>query len=154
MYEKHRHQEWPGFRNLIWRNAPVDKAIHIICDTYATHQHEKVNAWFARNPRFHVHCTPTSASWLNLVERFFRDLTTRSLRRGVFRNVDDLISSIEAHIIVHNDKTKAFIWTAKASDIREKVKRGRRSLDNMCSEWRTTLRRDCFTGASQRPWVF
>jgi transposase len=132
--KKHRHQEWLRFLNLIRRNAPADKEIHIICDNYATHKHEKVKAWFARNPRFHVHFTPTSASWLNMVERFFRDLTTKSLRRGVFRHVDDLIDSIEAHITAHNDKPKAFIWTAKASDILEKVKRGRRSLDNICSE--------------------
>lgn len=132
--KKHRHQEWLRFLNLIRRHVPADKEVHIICDNYATHKHEKVKGWFARNPRFHVHFTPTSASWLNMVERFFRDITVNSLRRGVFRSVEDLIEAIEEHIAAHNDNPKAFIWTAKACDILEKVKRGRRMLDNICSE--------------------
>lgn len=131
--KKHRHQEWIRFLNLIRRTAPADKDIHIICDNYATHKHEKVKAWFARNPRFHVHFTPTSASWLNMIERFFRDLTVNSLRRGIFQSVGDVTSAIEQHIDAHNDDPKPFIWTAKASDILEKVKRGRQSLHNMQS---------------------
>jgi transposase len=131
--KKHRHQEWIRFLNLIRRSAPADRDIHIICDNYATHKHEKVKAWFARNPRFHVHFTPTSASWLNMVERFFRDLTVNSIRRGVFRSVEEVILAIDAHIAAHNDDPKPFIWTAKASDILEKVKRGRNTLNNMQS---------------------
>ena len=131
--KKHRHQEWIRFLNLIRSNAPEEKDIHIICDNYATHKHEKVRSWFKRNPRFHVHFTPTSASWLNMVERFFRDLTVNSLRRGVFQSVDDVTCAIEQHIDAHNDDPKPFIWTAKASDILEKVKRGRRSLHNIQS---------------------
>lgn len=130
---KHRHQEWIRFLNLIRRNVPEEKEIHIICDNYATHKHEKVQAWFRRHPRFHVHFTPTSASWLNMVERFFRDLTVNSIRRGVFQNTGDVINAIEEHISVHNDDPKPFIWTAKASDILEKVKRGRQTLHNMQS---------------------
>src|SRR5438477_8689054 len=84
---KHRHQEWLRFLNLVRRRTPQDKEIHLICDNYATHKHEKVKAWQTRNPRFHFHFTPTSASWLNMVERFFRDLTERSLRRGVFHSI-------------------------------------------------------------------
>lgn len=131
--KKHRHQEWLRFLNLIRSHVPAAKDIHIICDNYSTHKHEKVKAWLKRNPRFHVHFTPTSASWLNMVERFFRDLTVNSLRRGVFQSVSDVVLAIEDHIAVHNDDPKPFIWTAKASDILEKVKRGRQRLLNMQS---------------------
>lgn len=131
--KKHRHQEWIRFLNLIIETAPADKEIHIICDNYATHKHAKVKAWQRRNPRFHFHFTPTSASWLNMVERFFRDLTVNSLRRGVFRNIDELTEAIEGHIVAHNTEPKPFIWTASASDILEKVKRGRKKLHNMQS---------------------
>jgi transposase len=130
---KHRHQEWIRFLNLIRSNVPEEKEIHIICDNYATHKHEKVQAWFRRHPRFHVHFTPTSASWLNMVERFFRDLKVNSIRRGAFQSTGDVINAIEEHISVHNDDPKPFIWTAKASDILEKVKRGRQTLHNMQS---------------------
>jgi len=130
---KHRHQEWIRFLNLIRKSAPADKEIHIICDNYATHKHAKVKAWQERNPRFHFHFTPTSASWLNMVERFFRDLTVNSLRRGVFRNVEELTATIQAHLDAHNADPKPFVWTATASDILEKVKRGRRKLNNMQS---------------------
>jgi transposase len=129
----HRHQEWIRFLNLIKQNVPSHKDIHIICDNYATHKHAKVQAWLTRNPRFHMHFTPTSASWLNMVERFFRDLTVNSLRRGVFRSVEDVTLAIHEHIAVHNEDPKPIIWTAKASDILEKVKRGRKVLDNMQS---------------------
>jgi len=129
---KHRHQEWLRFLRLIATNTP-DKDVHIICDNYATHKHEKVKAWQRRNPRFHFHFTPTSASWLNMVERFFRDLTVNSLRRGIFRSVDELTAAIEEHINHHNTNPKAFIWTAAASDILEKVKRGRKKLHKIQS---------------------
>jgi len=125
---KHRHEEWLRFLKLIRRKTPKDKTIHIICDNYATHKHEKVREWLTANPRFHVHFTPTSASWLNMVERFFRDLTVNSLRRGVFKSIDELKLAINNHIQVHNQEPKPFIWTAKASDILEKVKRGRAAL--------------------------
>lgn len=131
--DKHRHQEWIRFLNLIRRSTPEEKQIHIICDNYATHKHDKVTAWQRRNSRFHFHFTPTSASWLNMVERFFRDLTVNSIRRGVFRSVEELISAIEEHLAVHNAHPKPFVWTATASDILEKVKRGRRKLHNMPS---------------------
>jgi transposase len=131
--DKHRHQEWIKFLNLIRKSTPSDKEIQIICDNYATHKHEKVRAWQRRNPRFHFHFTPTSASWLNMVERFFRDLTVNSIRRGVFRHVKDLIQTIEDYLAVHNSDPKPMIWTATATDILEKVKRGRRKLHNMRS---------------------
>jgi len=129
--KRHRHQEWLQFLNRIKQSVPADKQVHLICDNYATHKHPKVKAWFARNQRFHVHFTPTSASWLNMIERFFRDLTHTRLRRGVFRSVAELTSAIEEYIANHNDNPKPFIWTAKAQDILEKVKRGRAKLDKV-----------------------
>ena len=130
---KHRHQEWLAFLRLLDKSTPPGKEVHVICDNYATHKHPKVKAWQQRNPRFHFHFTPTSASWLNMVERFFRDLTDKSLRRGVFRSVEELVEAIEAHIRAHNANPKPFIWTASAADILEKVKRGRRKLNKMQS---------------------
>lgn len=126
--KRHRHQDWLAFLRLIAANIPGEKEVHVICDNYATHKHAKVLAWQKRNPRFHFHFTPTSASWLNMVERFFRNLTDKSIRRGVFYNVPDLILAIEEHIAVHNADPKPFIWTATATDILAKVKRGRSKL--------------------------
>lgn len=128
--DRHRHQEWLRFLRVIDDVTPSDKDLHLIVDNYATHKHPKVQKWLARHPRFHLHFTPTSSSWLNMVERFFRDLTQNGLRRGVFRDVEELITAIGAYIDKHNDKPKPFIWTAKAADILEKVKRARRALDN------------------------
>ena len=125
---RHRHQEWLRFLRLIAKGTPAGKEVHLICDNYATHKHEKVKAWQKRNSRFHFHFTPTSASWLNMVERFFRDLTVNSLRRAVFHSVEELTKAIEEHIRIHNANPKPFIWTAAASDILEKVKRGRKAL--------------------------
>ncbi len=130
---RHRHQEWIRFLNLIKRSTPSGKEIHIICDNYATHKHPKVNAWMKRNKRFHVHFTPTSASWLNMVERFFRDISEQKLRHGVFRSVDELIQTITDYVAQHNENPKPFIWTATASDILEKVKRARTKLDKLQS---------------------
>jgi transposase len=131
--KKHRHQEWIRFLNLVSQSAPGDRQVHVICDNYATHKHAKVQAWQKRNPRFHFHFTPTSASWLNMVERFFRDLTTNRIRRGVFHSEADLIAAIEEYLEVHNANPKPLIWTARADDILEKVKRGRAKLDKLRS---------------------
>jgi transposase len=131
--KKHRHQEWIRFLNLVRQSAPGDRQVHVICDNYATHKHAKVQAWQKRNPRFHFHFTPTSASWLNMVERFFRDLTTNRIRRGVFHSEADLIAAIEEYLAVHNANPKPLIWTARADDILEKVKRGRAKLDKLRS---------------------
>jgi transposase len=127
--DRHRHQEWLQFLRVIDQVTPTGKALHLIADNYATHKHAKVQRWLKRHPRFHVHFTPTSSSWLNMVERFFRDLTQNRLRRGVFRDVEELIMAIGDYIDRHNENPKPFIWTAKASDILEKVKRARRSLN-------------------------
>src|ERR1017187_82999 len=96
---------------------------------HATHKHPKVQRWLARHPRFNLHFTPASASWLNMVERFFRDLTQNRLRRGVFRDLEELIMAIGTYIDRHNESPKPFIWTARAADILEKVKRARRTLN-------------------------
>lgn len=131
--KQHRHQEWIRFLNLIRKTVPAGKDVHIICDNYATHKHDKVKAWQQRNPNFHFHFTPTSASWLNMVERFFRDLSENRIKRGVFHSVADLEQAIAAYLELHNEKPKPFIWTAKASDILEKVTRGRKALDKLQS---------------------
>ena len=128
--DRHRHQEWLKFLRVIDDVTPPDKELYLIADNYATHKHPKVQRWLARHPRFHVHFTPTSSSWLNMVERFFRDLTEQRLRRGIFHDVEELIMAIADYIDKHNDNPKPFVWTAKASDILEKVKRARAVLDN------------------------
>jgi transposase len=126
--ERHRHKEWLRFLRLIDDATPPEKQIHLIADNYATHKHPRVQRWLARHPRFHIYFTPTSSSWLNMVERFFRDLTHNRLRRGVFRDVEELITAIDEFVDRHNEAPKPFIWTASASDILEKVKRARRAL--------------------------
>ena len=131
--KKHRHQEWIKFLNRIKHDVSKDREIHLICDNYATHKHPKVKAWFARNKRFHCHFTPTSASWLNMVERFFRDLSEHRIRRGVFKSVAELESAVTEYLQTHNENPKPFIWTAKATDILAKVKRARKKLNNMQS---------------------
>jgi transposase len=128
--DQHRHQEWLKFLRVIDQVTPSGKEIHLIADNYATHKHPKVQRWLARHQRFHVYFTPTSSSWLNMVERFFRDLTQNRLRRGIFRDVEELITAIGEYIDKHNDSPKPFVWTAKASDILEKVKRARKALNN------------------------
>ena len=128
--DRHRHQEWLKFLRVIDDLTPADKQLHLIADNYATHKHPRVQRWLTRHPRIHMHFTPTSSSWLNMVERFFRDLTDKRLRRGVFRDVEELIMAILDYIDHHNRAPKPFIWTAKAADILEKVKRARKALDN------------------------
>ncbi|APZ43841.1 IS630 family transposase [Acidihalobacter ferrooxydans] len=127
---RHQHVEWLKFLRQIERETPRDKALHLICDNYATHKHPKVKQWLAKHPRFHIHFTPTSASWLNRVERFFRDITTQQLRRGVFTSVPELIHAIEDSIAEHNRQPKSFIWTASANDILQKVVRANRRLSS------------------------
>jgi transposase len=128
--ERHRHQEWLKFLRLIDRQTPANKQLHLIVDNYATHKHAAVQRWAASHKRFHFHFTPTSSSWLNMVERFFRDLTENRLRRGIFTSVEALKQSIIAYIDEHNRNPKPFIWTAKANDILEKVKRAKANLNN------------------------
>ncbi len=128
--KRHRHGEWLKFLRLIDRETPEHLAVHVIADNYSTHKHEKVREWLARHPRFHMHFTPTSASWLNMVERFFRDITTKRIRRGAFPSVRNLTAAINDYIAEHNLAPKPFIWTAKASDILAKVSRAKAALAN------------------------
>ena len=132
--QRHRHTEWLKFLRQIDRQTPKDKTLHLIADNYATHKHPTVQAWLAKHPRIQMHFTPTSASWLNMVERFFRDLTVDALRRGVFPNVPDLIKTINHYVVVHNKNPKPFIWTAKANDILQKVIRANRRLSSKQNE--------------------
>ena len=127
---RHRHSEWLKFLRQIDRATPKDKALHLIADNYATHKHPTVQKWLAKHPRFHMHFTPTSASWLNMVERFFRDLTTERLRRGVFTSVPELVTAIDDYIAHHNVNPKPFIWTKSARDILQKVIRANSRLSS------------------------
>lgn len=132
--KRHRHIEWLKFLRQVDRETPKDKVLHLICDNYATHKHPKVQAWVSKHSRVRVHFTPTSASWLNMVERFFRDLSTERLDRGVFRSVPELITAIREYVSVHNKNPKPFIWTAKATDILQKVIRANRRLSSKQNE--------------------
>lgn len=125
---RHRHQEWLKFLKLIDQQTSPEKELHLILDNYATHKHPKVKAWLEKHPRFQLHFTPTSASWLNMVERFFRDLTTKRLRNGVFHSVPDLVDALEKYLAHHNQNPSPFVWTAKANDILTKVGRARKKL--------------------------
>lgn len=127
--ERHRHQEWIKFLTLIDEQTPASLELHLIVDNYRTHKHEKVRRWLNKHPRFHMHFTPTSSSWLNLIERWFRELTDKQLRRGVFHSVDELIQTIKSYMDAHNQNPKPFIWTAKAEDILAKVQRARAALE-------------------------
>jgi len=126
---RHRNGEFLRFLRLIDRSTPKGLAVHLIVDNYGTHNHPNVKAWLAKHPRFHLHFTPTSSSWLNLVERWFRDLTAKRLRRGSFGSVPELIAAIEDYVEHHNADPKPFVWTKTAEEIIEKVKRGRVALD-------------------------
>ncbi len=128
---RHRHQEFIKFLGLIDRQTPSDLALHLIVDNYATHKHPKVKSWLKRHKRFHLHFTPTSSSWLNLVERWFREITDKRIRRGVFRSVKELVAAIDDYVAKHNENPKSFTWTAKAEVILEKVRRARRTLGNV-----------------------
>ena len=118
---------------MIDRNTPKKKELHLIVDNYATHKHPEVKAWLAKHQRFHIHFTPTSSSWLNMVERFFRDITDKRIRRGIFTSVPELENAINEYIALHNANPKPFIWTAKATDILAKVTRARAALNKRTS---------------------
>ena len=120
-YERHRHQEFLKFLRRLDREFPKSKPLHLILDNYSTHKHPNVKAWLEKHPRFHLHFTPTSSSWLNLIERWFSHLTEKQLRRGVFTSVKDLTHTIDKFIAVYNDNPKPFAWNAKVDDILRKV---------------------------------
>ena len=128
--KRHTHAEWLKFLRQIDRLTPKGKTLHLIADNYATHKHPNVQAWLDKHPRFHMHFTPTSASWLNMVERFFRDITTERLRRGVFTSVPELVAAIDEYVAHHNINPKPFIWTKSARDILQKVIRANSRLSS------------------------
>jgi transposase len=130
---RHRHQEFIKFLKQIDAETPSELDLHLIVDNYATHKHPKVKTWLKRHTRFHLHFIPTSSSWLNLVERWFREITDKRIRRGVFRSVQQLIAAIRAYVDEHNDDPKPFVWTAKAQDILEKVRRARAVREKIAS---------------------
>jgi transposase len=132
---RHRHQEWIKFLKQIDASTDPTLELHLICDNYATHKHASVKRWLAKHPRFHVHFTPTSSSWLNLVERWFRNLTDQRIRRGVFRSVRELVTAIDDYIEHHNNRTEhGPRWTAQADTIIEKYRRAKAALDKIPSE--------------------
>jgi transposase len=128
---RHRNTEFVKFLRVIDREVPKGLQIHMICDNYGTHKHPNVQSWLAKHPRFHLHSIPTSSSWLNLVERWFRELTDKALRRGVFHSVNDLVTAIEDYLKANNDNPKPFVWTATAEQILAKVARGRVALQQV-----------------------
>jgi putative transposase len=120
---RHRHQEFLAFLSHLDRNLPADLEVHLIADNYATHKHPKVKAWLARRPRYHIHYTPTYASWLNQVERWFALITQQAIRRGSFRSVRELVQKIDDYVGHHNTHKRPFVWTATADSILEKLKK-------------------------------
>jgi len=131
---RHRHEEFLVFLKTIDREVPRGLQVHLILDNYATHKHANVERWLTRHKRFHLHFTPTSSSWLNQVERWFRDLTDKNLRRGIFASVPDLIASIEDYLAVTNDNPKPYTWTATATSILAKVQRARTTLNQRVNQ--------------------
>jgi transposase len=126
---RHRHQEWLKFLKKIDAETPPDLDLHLILDNYATHKHATVQKWLQKHPRFHLHFTPTSSSWLNLVERWFREITDKRLRRGTFRSVAELVHAIQEYLDHNNNHAKPLIWTKQAAPLLEKVRRARAALD-------------------------
>lgn len=125
----HTHLEWLAFLKKLHRQTPKDLDLHLIVDNYATHKHAVVKAWLAKHPRMHVHFTPTGSSWLNLVERFFRQLTDEVIREGSFGHVDELVRAINVHLAHHNLKPVPYRWRAEGAAILEKIQRARAAAE-------------------------
>jgi transposase len=130
---RHRHQEWLKFLEAIDQETPQELDLHLIVDNYATHKHSKVKNWLKRHPRFHVHFIPTASSWLNVIERFFRELDQKRLKRGSFRSVPTLIQAIMGYIEGHNEEPKPIVWTATVDKILDKVGRARAALNKVAT---------------------
>jgi transposase len=126
---RHRHQEFIRFLAKIEAETPSELALHLIVDNYGTHKHPRVKAWLRRHPRVHLHFIPTSSSWLNLVERWFRDLTDKRIRRGSFQHVRELIAAITQYLDHHNQSPRVFVWTASVGNILTKVAQCKEALD-------------------------
>ena len=128
---RHRAKEFLRFLRRINRAVPGTRAVHLVLDNYATHKTPEVKAWLEKHPRFKLHFTPTSASWLNLVERFFAEITTKRIRRGSYTSVDDLETAIYDYLLQHNAKPKPFTWTKTAQDILARERRALNALDEI-----------------------
>jgi len=126
---RHRHQEFIRFLNQIDAETPSEVDLHLIVDNYGTHKHPRVKSWLRRHPRFHLHFIPTSSSWLNLVERWFREITDKRLRRGSFRSVPELITAIKQYLEGHNQNPKVFVWSASVERILTKIAKCKEVLD-------------------------
>jgi transposase len=122
-YPRHRNVEFLKFLRQIDRETPAELELHLVLDNYGTHNHDNVHHWLEKHSRFHLHFTPTSSSWLNLVERWFGEITRKRIRRGVFKSVPDLVEAIEQFIASNNQNPKPFIWTKKVDQILEKISR-------------------------------
>jgi len=123
LHRRHRSNEFLQFLRTVESNVPQDLAVHLVMDNYGTHKTPKVRAWFARHPRFHIHFTPTSASWLNQVERWFATLTTKQIRRGTHRSTRQLEDAIRSYLDQYNANPKPFVWTKSADDILASIER-------------------------------
>ncbi len=130
-YQRHRHQEFLKFLRLLDKEFPPEVPLHLILDNYGTHKHEKVRAWLQRHPRFETHFVPTSSSWLNLVERWFGELSQKAIRRGAFGSVEDLQACIAKFLAAWNEDPKPFVWAASVASILEKLSRCRRTLEQI-----------------------
>jgi transposase len=125
---QHTHVEWLRFLKQIDRQTPKELTIHVIADNYATHKHAKVKAWLSKHSRFQIHFTPTGSSWMNLIERFFADLTTECIREGSFQSVRELIDAIEGYLAMRNENPKRYVWRAKGEEILRKIARAKEAL--------------------------
>jgi transposase len=123
VHRRHRSQEFRRFLDAIERNVPAGLEVHIVMDNYGTHKTEIIRKWFAKRPHFHVHFTPTYGSWINLVERWFAEITNKRIRRGIFRSVKELEQAIRDYIDVHNEDPKPFVWTRTADEILASIAR-------------------------------
>ena len=130
-YERHRHQEFIKFLRHLDQEFPAEIPLHLVMDNYGTHKHPRVQAWLLRHPRFVSHFVPTSSSWLNLVERWFGELTSKRIRRGSFHSVEDLEKAIAEFLATWNQSPKPFIWTATVKSIVEKLSRCRQTLEKI-----------------------
>jgi len=128
---RHRHQEFIRFLQLINVKTPPDLNLHFIVDNYGTHKHPRVKSWLRRHPRFQLHFTPTSSSWLNMVERWFSEITSKRIRRGSFKNVKELIKTIKQYIESHNQNPKVFLWTASVESIMRKISKCKDLLETV-----------------------
>jgi transposase len=126
---RHRHQEFIRFLKKIDAETPPELDLHLIVDNYGTHKHARVRRWLRRHPRFHLHFIPTSSSWLNLVERWFRDLSTKRIRRGSFASVAELTAAIDAYLAESNQNPHTFVWTASVESILAKIAKCKEALD-------------------------